>query len=62
MTFRKQMAQAMSELRSIMSSGESPTRNSRLTARTIQIAEPSNYDARKTNAKTRLTDGDVGGK
>jgi putative transcriptional regulator len=45
--FGEQMAQAMSDLRSIMSSGESPTGNGRLTARTIEIAEPSNYDARK---------------
>jgi putative transcriptional regulator len=46
-TFRQQMAQAMDELRSIMSAGESPTGNGRLTARTIEVAEPSVYDARK---------------
>ena len=45
--FGEQMAHAMSELRSMMSSGESPTGNGRLTVRTIQVAEPSNYDARK---------------
>jgi DNA-binding transcriptional regulator YiaG len=45
--FNQQMAHAMGELRMLMSSGESPTGNGRLTVRTIEIAEPSNYDARK---------------
>lgn len=45
--FKEQMADAMSELRSIMLSDESPTGNDRLTIRTIEVAEPSNYDARK---------------
>jgi putative transcriptional regulator len=45
--FGEQMAQAIGELRSIMSSGESPTGNGRLTIRTIQVTEPSSYDARK---------------
>jgi putative transcriptional regulator len=46
-TFSKQMSQAMSELRTIMSSGQSTTGNGRLTVRTIEVEEPSNYDARK---------------
>jgi DNA-binding transcriptional regulator YiaG len=45
--FGEQMASAMGELRSMMSSGQSPTANGQLTARTIQVAEPSNYDAGK---------------
>ena len=46
-TFGEQMAQAMAELRAIMASGGSPTGDGRLTIRTIQVAEPSAYDARK---------------
>ncbi|HZK82348.1 MAG TPA: helix-turn-helix domain-containing protein [Humisphaera sp.] len=46
-TFGEQMAQSMSELRSIMSAGASPTANGRLTARTIQVAAPSAYDAKR---------------
>jgi putative transcriptional regulator len=46
-TFSQQMAHAMNELRSMMLSGESPTGNGRLTIRTIEVTEPSNYDARK---------------
>jgi DNA-binding transcriptional regulator YiaG len=45
--FGEQMAQAMAELRAIMSSGKSPTDDGRLTIRTIEVAEPSAYDARK---------------
>jgi putative transcriptional regulator len=46
-TFNEQMAQAMGELRSMMSTGRSPTGNGRLTVRTIEVTEPSRYDARK---------------
>ena len=45
--FGEQMAQAMAELRAIMSSGKSPTGDGRLTIRTIEVSEPSTYDARK---------------
>jgi putative transcriptional regulator len=45
--FSDQMAQSMSDLRSIMSLGQSPTGNGRLTVRTIEVTEPSDYDARK---------------
>ena len=45
-TFGEQMAQSMAELREIMAAGASPTANGRLTARTIEVAEPSAYDAR----------------
>lgn len=44
-TFNEQMADAMGEMRSIMSSGQSPTGDGRLTVRTIEVAEPSMYDA-----------------
>jgi putative transcriptional regulator len=46
-SFRKQMSQSMAELRAIMVSGASPTFNDRLTARTIEVAEPSLYDAKR---------------
>jgi len=45
--FGEQMAQAMAELRAIISSGQSPTRDGRLTIRTIEVAEPYAYDAHK---------------
>jgi len=45
--FGEQIAQAMAELRAIVSSGQSPTRDGRLTIRTIEVAEPSTYDAHK---------------
>jgi putative transcriptional regulator len=45
--FGDQMAQAMADLRAIVSSGGSPTSDGRLTIRTIEIAEPSTYDAHK---------------
>jgi DNA-binding transcriptional regulator YiaG len=45
-TFGEQMAHSMAELREIMTAGASPTMNGRLTARTIEVAEPSTYDAR----------------
>ena len=45
-TFGEQMAESMAELRAIMTAGASPTANGRLTARTIDVAEPSNYDAK----------------
>jgi putative transcriptional regulator len=41
------MAQSMAELRSIILRGQSPTANGRLTARTIEVAEPSACSARK---------------
>ena len=43
--FREQMAQSMAELESIMARGESPSGNGRFTVRTIEIVEPSEYDA-----------------
>jgi DNA-binding transcriptional regulator YiaG len=46
-SFGRQMAHAMGELRSIMSRGQSPSANGRLTARTIEVAEPSAYNARR---------------
>jgi len=45
--FGRQMADAMGELRSIMSSGQSPTGDGRLTIRTIKVDEPSEYSAKK---------------
>jgi putative transcriptional regulator len=43
--FAEQMAESMAELREIMNTGASPIANGRLTARTIEVAEPSAYDA-----------------
>jgi putative transcriptional regulator len=45
-TFSEQMSQSMAELRAIITAGASPTANGRLTARTIEVAEPSPYDAK----------------
>ena len=45
-SFNEQMTEAMTELRSIMAAGESPSGNGRLTVRTIEVEEPSQYDAR----------------
>jgi len=45
-TFGEQMAQSMAELREIMTAGASPIGNGRLTARTIEVAGPSAYDAK----------------
>jgi DNA-binding transcriptional regulator YiaG len=45
--FGRQMAQAMAELRSIISEGRTPTGDGRLTVRAIEVAEPSVYDAKK---------------
>jgi putative transcriptional regulator len=42
-SFRKQMAQSMAELDSIMSAGQSFSGDNRLTVRTIQVAQPSAY-------------------
>jgi DNA-binding transcriptional regulator YiaG len=44
-SFRDQMRQSLADLRSIMSRGESPSGNGRFTARTVEVAEPSRYDA-----------------
>jgi putative transcriptional regulator len=52
--FREQMAQSMAELRDIMNSGLSPTANGRLTVRTIEVAQPSAYDAKSVR---RIRDG-----
>ncbi len=52
--FGEQMAQAMAELRAIVSSGQSPTGDGRLTVRTIEVAEPSTYDGHKIK-KVRTT-------
>jgi putative transcriptional regulator len=46
-TFRSQMSQSMAELRAIMSAGQSPARDGRLTVRTYEVAKPSAYNARK---------------
>ena len=46
-SFARQMAQSLDELRSIMSKGQSPTADGRLTARSAQVREPSAFDARK---------------
>jgi hypothetical protein len=46
-SFRKQMSQSMAELRSVRTSGASPTFNGRLVARTIEVAEPSLYDRKR---------------
>jgi putative transcriptional regulator len=43
--FSRQMARAAAELRSIMSKGQSPTGNGRLSVRSVEVAEPSEYDA-----------------
>jgi putative transcriptional regulator len=51
-SFRRQTADAMRELRSIMTAGSSPTADGRLSIRTIEVAEPSFYDA-KTVKKVR---------
>jgi hypothetical protein len=46
-SFTEQIARAMAEMRSIMSAGESPTGGGRLTVRTIQVAQPGEYEAKK---------------
>ena len=45
-SFRRQMAHAMRELRSIMATDASPTADGRLSIRTIEVAEPSSYNAK----------------
>ena len=51
-TFNKQITQAMAEFQSIMASGESPSGNGRLTVRTMEVKEPSQYEAKDVK-KTR---------
>jgi putative transcriptional regulator len=46
-SFTEQMARSMAEMKSIMSAGESPTGDGRLTVRTIRVAEPGEYDAKR---------------
>jgi putative transcriptional regulator len=45
-TFKEQMAGSMAELRAIMDTKASPSNNGRLTVRTIEVVEPSNYRAK----------------
>lgn len=49
-SFRKQMAQSMAELESIMNEGQSFDGNGRLTVRTIHIQEPGTYRAETIRA------------
>jgi putative transcriptional regulator len=44
-TFRDQMIDSMAELRAIIAAGASPSDDGRLTVHTVEVAEPSNYDA-----------------
>jgi DNA-binding transcriptional regulator YiaG len=44
-TFRQQMAQSTGELQAIMTAGQSPSADGRLTVRTIEVTEPGDYDA-----------------
>ncbi len=46
MTFREQMKQSMADLESIRTRGQSPAGNGRFTIRTMEVLEPSRYDAR----------------
>lgn len=48
--FRKQIRQAMRELREIITAGTSPTAGARLTARTYEVTKPTPYDARRVKA------------
>jgi putative transcriptional regulator len=45
-SFREQMARSMAELQAIMQAGASPSNNGRLTVRTIEVDEPSDYRAK----------------
>ncbi len=45
-SFRRQLAGSMAELRAIMESGASPSSEGRLTVRTLEVTEPSTYDAK----------------
>jgi putative transcriptional regulator len=45
-SFRDQMAHSMAELQTIMQSGASPSNDGRLTLRTIEVDEPSDYRAK----------------
>jgi DNA-binding transcriptional regulator YiaG len=52
-SFRRQMRQSMDELRSIMARGQSPTADGRLTVRTVEVVEPSAYDAKAVRRTRR---------
>lgn len=45
-SFREQMSGSMAELQAIMQAGASPSNNGRLTVRTIEVDEPSDYRAK----------------
>ncbi len=46
-SFNEQMAHSMAELRDLMTAGTSPTADGRLTVRTIEVSDPSTYDAKR---------------
>jgi DNA-binding transcriptional regulator YiaG len=52
--FQTQMRQSMADLQSIMKQRQSPTGNGRFTIRTLQVTQPSVYNA-KSVRRTRQT-------